>query len=245
VTGARDSGKTSLIAALQRLITADLDPIRSRLEAAGFDGALADQLRDAEWIEVSSYTVHSGAESARDRATRRDAVEEAVEADLLLLVVDGTRENLAPDAEFVTAWEEWFNTNPRLDTPPALAAVTGVDRPDFVGSPKSVGNGAPGSRALREPAIRARLDAARAALPPVIGEILPVGLGTEPPEGLADRLLPGLALLLHRAEQAALKHHLYRLSSRSKARRFVSQLGRQGRRLWSNLRRPRGERTAG
>ncbi|MHC5544837.1 hypothetical protein ACYOEI_41920, partial [Singulisphaera rosea] len=56
------------------------------------------------------------------------------------------------------------------------------------------------------------------------------------PFGLVELVLPTLATLLQRAERSALIRHLHRASTRSKARRFVGQVGQQGRHLWEHLR---------
>jgi hypothetical protein len=224
VAGAKDAGKSTLVAALDRACEGDLGPVRRQLAAAGFEEDLADRLKDATWVEAPSYTANPDGESARDRSTRRAAVDDAVEADLLLLVIDGTRDEHTADAKFVEAWGQWYANHPRLEAPPALAVVTGADRPAAGGNGHATGG------------LRTRLDAIRATLPASVADVVAVGLGTDPPTGLADRLLPALAPLLHRAERTASIRHLYRLSTRSKARRLASQVGRQGRRLWENLR---------
>jgi hypothetical protein len=69
-----------------------------------------------------------------------------------------------------------------------------------------------------------------------MAEVLAVGEPSDSAAGVAERVLPALASLLHRAERVALIRHLHNLSTRSKARHLVAQVGRQGRRLWGNLR---------
>jgi len=61
VAGARDAGKSALIAALDQAIDRDLSAVKNRLLEGGFDDDLADRLRDAEWVEVAGYTASSGA----------------------------------------------------------------------------------------------------------------------------------------------------------------------------------------
>lgn len=238
VAGARDSGKSTLIKALEDARSGDLGPVRDRLEQAGFDEELVHLLRNAAFVEIDSYTIHEEGEVARDRSTRKDAVEEAVEADFLLLVLDGRREDFTLDARFAEDWAAWYGTHPALEIPPALAVLTGADRPELTAEPL----GTPGggrvllTRSVRESALRSRLGAVRKVLPAAISDVVAVGLGTRPPEGVADRLLPEMAALLHRAERTALIHHFQRHSTRSKARRFLGQVGRQGRRLWGAVR---------
>lgn len=75
----------------------DLSLLKARLVAAGLDEALIERLQTAQLVELPGYTTNPGGESARDRATRREAVEQAVEADLMILVIDGRRDTHAAD----------------------------------------------------------------------------------------------------------------------------------------------------
>lgn len=247
VAGARDSGKSALVAALEEARAGSLEAVRARLEQGGFDEQLAERLGAAEFVEVPGYTVHESGEVARDRYTRRDAVEAAAESDFLLLVVDGRRTELTFDVKFAEAWSAWYDeeAHRNLDRPPALAVVTGADRPELTGEPI----GPPGgggcvslAPSARESALRARLDAIRRAMPPAILDVVAVGLGARPPQGVADRLLTEMAAMLPRAERTALIRHFHRHSARSKARRFLGQVGRQGRRLLGALRSRGGRR---
>jgi uncharacterized protein len=234
VAGARDSGKSLLIEALEQVKTGNLAGAKSQLELAGFDPALAERFRTASLEEVPSYMVAQGEESARDRSTRRAAVNAAVDADLLILVIDGDRSDPSPDVKFAEEWVRWYSENPGLEVPPAMAVVTGADRPEWGGAwqpPHDWANG----RSIRETAVRARLQALRAALPPAFTEVVAAGLGSDKPFGVAELVAPGLAKLLHRAERAALIRYFHRTSSRSKAYRLMTQVGLQGRRLWNNL----------
>jgi predicted GTPase len=233
--GGKDAGKTRLIEAIAHVVASgDLAPVRARLAAAGLGEELVARLKAAQWIEVPSYTGRGGAESARDRATRREAVEEAVEGDLLVLVHDMARDDAGADARFLEAWSAWYAANPGLEVPPVLAVVTGADRPELGDGwhpPYDWQRG----RGGREAAVRARIEALRAALGATLADVVPVGLGSEPPYGVAEVFLPTLAPLLHRAERGALIRHLRRASARSKARRLMTQVGRQGRRLFESI----------
>ena len=235
VAGARDSGKSSLIAALDQARSGDLSLVKARLEASGLDASLVEQLKAVRWVEVPGYKASSGEESARDRSTRRAAVEQAVKADLLLLVIDGRRDSHAADMAFATAWDRWYIEHPRLEVPPALAVVTRADASEFGGDWSPPYNWESGARP-REAAVRARLSALRAVLPPTITEVVPAGFAAETPFGFVEHVLPTLASLLHRAERTALIRHLHHVSTRSKARRLVGQVSEQGRWLWKNLR---------
>jgi hypothetical protein len=246
VAGARDSGKSALIAALESARQRALPAVKERLEQAGFDESLAEHLKSADLVEVDSYTVHD-TEVARDRYTRRDAVAEAVECDLLLLVVDGRRADAGPEAKFIEAWLDWYAKQHHREVPPALAVVTGADRPELAGEPEPQGTGvrAVVTRSAREAALKARVESIRRALPPAIVDVIPVGLGAAPPIGVEDRLLPEVAALMHRAEKVGLIRYLHHHAARSKARRFLGQVGRQGRRLFGALRPSRKKSNAG
>ncbi len=245
VAGGRDVGKSTLIEALDAARRSDLSALRARLEREGLDPGPVDRLPEAEFVEVEGYTARAGGEGARDRSTRQSAVAEAADADLLLLVLDGRRPDATPEARFLEAWLAWFAAHPTREMPPVLAVVTGADRPEMGAEASTMADTAGQVRVIiarpaREAALAARVAALRSALPATVADLVPVGLGTVPPQGVADRLLPELAMLLHRAERAALIRQFEAHSRRSKARRFFGQVGRQGRRLVESWRH-RGE----
>ena len=241
VAGARGSGKSKLIEAIEAVRSGDLHAVRDRLKAVGFDEALSDRLRSAQLVEAPGYTSHPGGENARDRSTRRAAVEAAVDADLLLLVVDANRDDSTADARFAQAWDRWHVEHPALETPPAMVVVTGCDRETLPGAWRPPHDWARGQSA-RESAVRSRIEALRSALPPSLVEVVAVGLGPETPYGLLETLLPALASQIHRAERASLIRHLHRASTRSKAGRLVSQVGQRGRKAWDDIKTRRGRR---
>jgi hypothetical protein len=238
VAGARDAGKSRLIEAIEQARSGDLTLVRARLGADGLDETLIDHIQTARWVEIPSYTATPGGESARDRATRRDAVEAAVASDLLILVVDAGRDTKAADAAFARDWDRWYIEHPALEVPPALVVLTGADRPELGGDWKPPHNWSKG-QSPREAAIRARVESLRATVPPTFAEIVAVGLGSATAFGIVEQVLPALASLLHRAERVALIRQLHHLSNRSKARRLLGQVGQHGRWLWNNLRSPR------
>ena len=225
VVGARGSGRSSLIAALTRARTENLAAVRGRLEADGFDPNLADLLTTADWVEVPGYTVHEGKEVARDRSTRRHALERAVKADLVLLTIDATRDDVTPDVHLVTTWDEFFASHATLEAPPVIVVLTGIDK-------LAAANGSVDSASL----IQARVESLRKALPKSVIEIVSVSLGNETPVGVAEQLLVGLAPLLERAERVAMIRRMQDVTARSKARRLIGQIGTQGKRLFSSLR---------
>ncbi len=242
VAGARDSGKTRLIELVGKAWQGDLKLLKARLEATGIDETAFDRMKAAQWIEVPGYTNHPEGESARDRSTRREAVEQAVEADLLILVVDARRDTTPADLAFAQAWDRWYVEHPAVELPPALAVLTGMDAPGLGGEWKPPYNWQQG-QGQRETAARARLNTLRTALPPSLVEIVPVGLAEKEPFGVIEHLVPSLLAQFHRAERAALIHHLHRVSRQSKARRLVSQVGEHGKSLWKTLRTGRRSET--
>jgi hypothetical protein len=242
VAGARHSGKSRLIALVDRVRSGDLTLVKARLEADGIDVASLDRLRSALWVEAPGYTQTPGSESTRDRATRDQAVEQAVDADLLILVIDGRRDTAAADAAFARAWDQWYVEHPADSLPPAFVVLTGMDDPALGGQwlpPYDWEKG----QGPREAAARAKLNALRTSLPPSLTEIVPVGLPESGPFGVAELLLPTLIAEFHRAERVALLRHLRRVATQSKARRLISQFGQSGRWLWNNVR-ARGRRGA-
>ena len=238
VAGARDSGKSALIAAIRQAVQHDLSTVKARLVAGGFDEDLADRLRESTWVEIPGYTVSSQGESARDRATRRDAVEAAAEADMLLLVIDANQADRPSTAAFVSEWEQWYADHKTSVLPPAIAVVTNADRLDLVGAATAAND----SASRGGDSLRAALEGLRASLPVSIAEILAVNLASRPPKGISDGVVPALVPLLHRADRASVIRHLRHFSTRSKARRLLTQLGRQGRGLWEGVR--KGRRSA-
>jgi predicted GTPase len=237
VAGARVSGKSSVIAALDQARQGEPALVKARLSTAGVDEALLERLQQARLREIPGFTASAGGESARDRATRRSAVEEAVNADLLILIVDVRRPAGAHTAEitFAQAWDRWFIEHPVLEPPPALVVLNGIDaiEPGFAFRPRW--DWAKGQSPL-ETAVRARVEMLRAALPPTFTDFVAVGLHAGASFGILEELLPRLATLLHRAERTSIIRQLHQLHRRSKARRLVSQVSQHGRSLWRSLR---------
>ncbi|MFO0909365.1 MAG: GTPase [Isosphaeraceae bacterium] len=235
VAGARGSGKSRLIDLSDQAKNGDFSLLRARLTGAGIDEAALDRLKEANWIEVPGYTVSTESDSARDRATRKEAVAQAVVADLLVLVIDARRDTNRADAAFAREWDNWFLSHPALEAPPALAVLSGLDHPDLGGewSPPYQWEKGQGPR---EEAVRARITALRTTLPPAFAEIVAVGLPERQPFGVIEHLLPALCALSYRAERNAVIRHLQSVSSRSKAGRLFSQVATHGKSLWGHLR---------
>ena len=236
VVGARESGKSRLIAAAKEVFEGDERPLRARLEGMGLDGGLVHRLKHVRYDEVPGYTTRSTPDhdSRTDRQTREAAVAAAVDCDLLILVIDGRKSLLPADVAFAQAWDRFFIQHPNREEPPVLVVVTGVDRPEFgpVWAPPydwSAGQG------VREAAVRSLFDSLRASLPPGFSTFAAAGLPEKSSFGVVEHVLPALAAQLHRAERAALLRRLQAVAGRSKAGRVMSQLGQQGKQVWSHL----------
>jgi hypothetical protein len=209
--------------------------IKARVAGLGLEPTLFDRVKDARWIEATSYLDSAHAESRPARAAFKSALADAVECDLLLLAIDGCRDDHSADVEFARRWDRWFQEHPHHEVPPALVVITGVDRPEFGGGWTSHSEGAV-APALRESLIRARYDNLRGSLPPTFHDFAAVGLGDETPFGVIDHLVPTMTPLLLKAERTALIRRLREVAGRSKVGRLVSQLGQHGRSLWGSLR---------
>ncbi len=236
VAGARGSGKSSLIEAIEQARAGDPVALEGRLVALGCDKLGIDRLRGARLVEVVAYTTWpAGKESARGRSTRRHAVTEAAESDLLILTVDAGAGSTEADEAFVRDWVRWYADHAGLEVPPVMAVVTRVDLPGLGGEWKPPHDWAHGL-GPRESAIRAKIQAIRTAMPPAVTQVVPVSLATGPTPGGVESILPPLTAICHRAERNALIRNLQSASARSRAGRLFRQVGRQGRSLIDGLR---------
>jgi uncharacterized protein len=235
VAGTVGSGKSRLIAHVQQAFVGDMNLLKARVAPLGLEPTLLDRLKEARWIESSGYPASVASMSRRERAGRLAAIAAAAQCDLLILVVDGCRQDRGSDVEFARAWDRWFQEHPQKEVPPALVVVTGVDRPEFGGGWSSESGGFR-SEQLHESLIRAQFDSLRAVLPPTFHEFAAVGLGDETAASVVEHVIPALAPLLMHAERTALLRRLHEVAGRSKAGRLMSQLGTHGRALWGSLR---------
>jgi hypothetical protein len=232
--GTSESGKSGLIAGLRAACSGDLTLLKARLANLAVDPELLERLRTARWVESPDYPAWSETEGRRDRARRQAAVDVAVQADLLILAIDGRRGNIMADAAFAQAWDRWFVGHPRNEVPPALVVLTGVEGPEFGGDWHPPYDWSSGQGA-RETAVRDRFEGLHASLPPSFADFVAVSLSEPRPFGVVEQLLPVLAARLHRAERTALIRRLQEVGGRSKLGRLASQIGQQGRALWSGL----------
>ena len=131
VAGARDSEKGKLVETSEWSWEGDTTLLKARLRSAGLDESAVDRLRAASWVDIPGYTSSVDGETARDRATRRDAIDEAVEADLLILVIKARPVPHPADLAFAQAWDRWYVEHPGLEVPPALVVLSGVEGPEL------------------------------------------------------------------------------------------------------------------
>jgi len=241
VAGARGAGKSRLVALFKQACMGEMNLIKARVEPLGLAPSLMDRLKEAQWIESPGYPRSDVAESRRDRFQRESVVTGAAECDLLVLVIDGSLQDHAPDVAFAHSWDKWFREHPHREVPPTLVVLTGVDRPEFGGGWKK-SEAAATDQALRDSLVRTQLDSLRAGLPPTFRDFAAVGLG-EAPFGVIEHVVPTLAPLLLRAERTALLRRLHELANQSRAGRLVRQLGEHGRSLWNGLKARRHAQT--
>ena len=235
VAGAEGSGKSLLIAAVEKVIgDGDFAAVKAKLLEAGREPGLADHLAPLTFVEIPGYKALPGPDTARERSSRKDAVAAAAEADLLVLIIDASRGDLSDDLDFAREWSDHFAAQPDRDRPPAVVVVTGLDAvPEPAGAATAGGSASergPGSS--RDETVAT----VKAGLPEGLARVLTVELEGQPPATVAQAMLPALARKLPEAERIALLRHLHRHSSRSKARRVADTLGKQGKRLWKTVR---------
>lgn len=235
VAGTPHDAKSRLVTMLRGACSADQSILKARLSNYAIEPELLDRLCSSNWVEAPEYTSWTDAESRRDRARRQAAIEAAVQADLLILVIDGREASDQADVAFAQAWDRWYVEHPRSEVPPTLVVLTGVEGAEFGEGwhppyDWSAGHGP------RETAVRGRIEALRSKLPPSFADFVAISLSDQAPFGLVEYLMPELAMRLHRAERTALLRRLHQMGERSKVGRLVKQLGDQGRTLWGSIR---------
>jgi hypothetical protein len=157
-------------------------------------------------------------------------------------LVDATRADFQAERKLVEMWIGWFDRTPGREAPPIIAVLdTGKPGPVQHATVSISSNGF----GFAERAATARtLELLREALPlKMVPEVVAMDLTTMPPDGLYARLLPAIIRQARHIDRASILRDLHRMSSRSKARRLVSQVGKQGRAMFDNLRHPKAADT--
>ena len=236
VAGCSSTVKSQLVLRLREACGADLTLLKAKLSGLSIDPNLLESLQAANWIVAPDYPSWTDSEGRRDRARRQVAVESAVQADLMIHVIDGRQSSDDSDVAFAQAFDRWFIEHPENEIPPAVVALSAVDDTCFGDDWYPPYDWSAGKRA-REVAVRARIDLLRTKLPPPFSDFVAVGLSDQNSYGVVEHLLPKLAIHLPRAERTALIRRLHRIGGRSKVGRLLKQIGEQGRSLWSDLKR--------
>jgi predicted GTPase len=237
IAGARGAGRATLQGALHRTREGEAAEVSARLAGAGFDRVLIDRFRSSHLIELPGYAMDVAGLTPENLAP---VVEAASGCDLMVLAIDaGRTDALDAEARFLDAWGETFGGTGLSERPPIVAVLTHSDRPELgVGwfPPYDWASG----RRPREVAVRERMEATRKNLGGRVREVLAVGLPPGTPFGVTEEVLPGLAVGLRQADRFALLRHLHEQSRRSRARRLAGQIGRQGKKLWNQVRPGKG-----
>jgi predicted GTPase len=246
VAGAIGSGKTQVIQAIQSALAQLRPTAEGPRRAQDLDPTLLHELQEARWIELPGYPAnpsHPSRPSRRERQARRTRMEAAVHGDLVLLTVDGRRGLQPGDVEFANEWDRFFLDHPRLDPPPAVVVVSHVDH-DELGTPWAPPYDWNRGAGPREATVQQLFQSFASTLPPSFAQFSAVGISDASSYGVVEHLLPILCSLTPRAVRSALLRKLHEISSRSRLGRVLEQLGRQGRLIWTDLRKRRGESPA-
>ncbi len=191
------------------------------------DPALVPLLNNAEFLETPGYPSSSSWVPFRNHLTQQGALNAAVQADMLILLIDASREEFQPEIRLLQDWADWFTRESHLETPPALVILAAYGSDDPATPYKPI---------LTTGEVRARREALHLALPSgMVAQVVSLGLEHEPEFDVARHVLPAVTALLYRAERCALIHDLYDYCSRSKIGRIASQVGRQSKRAWHGL----------
>lgn len=239
VAGAKGAGKSLLIASVEKAL-GGLDPAGLARIAPHLDdpAAAIARLKGLGYQELQAHPLATPGSSRRSDRARRDAATLAAETgDLLILIIDASKGSPSADLAFMTEWRAWFDEQPTLDPSPAIVVVTGLDR---IAVDESASDGSNGHTTTVGAAARAWLADLDTRLPEPKPEVVALDLDAEAPAAVADAIIPRLAARSEEAERTALLRRFRRESSRSKVGRVLTQVGRQGGRLWSHLRTKKG-----
>jgi hypothetical protein len=235
IAGARDAGKSTLANVLEHVRAIEPSALRDLLLRNRLDPDLASLLERTSIIETQSYGTRGDKDPFLDRVARHGAVQAAVHADLLVLVVDSRRDDFRSDGRFAQHWLDHFTKETELQRPPALVVLTGIDRLHArVPSNNEATDAEPTSDPPDPALISRRVVELQDALPAgFASKVVSVGLGNPEAPELAELLVPALASLVSRCARGALIRHLHEHASRSKAGRILMQVGKQGQRVWN------------
>ncbi|MDX2038060.1 MAG: hypothetical protein SFX72_15535 [Isosphaeraceae bacterium] len=186
--------------------------LAEKFEEAGIAAEMSDRIARADW-SACEYLAADGPESRRERSRRGKAVEDASEADLLILAVDDRAEGRRCDIAFLTAWNEWYSNHRSFKRPPVVVVVSNADE------------------------IRAK--ALRSSLPEWVDAVVALDCDDFLPVDRLLALLPTIGSVWPAVERAATIRRFSEEGERSKAGRLIRQVARRGREMiWGSPRRP-------
>ena len=129
---------------------------------------------------------------------------------MLILFIDGTRDDLSGDRRFLELWREGYRLQATLERPPLLALAV------------ETSENAPISRPRLE---RMRVELALAASDPL--------LLLSRSEGRVNSVAEAIITAWPAVERGQLVRHFHQISQRSRAGRVFRQIRRQGENLWN------------
>ena len=171
-------------------------------------GRPTQRLGAASWLEPPPYEPLDVDKKAA-RAERAKSVAAIANADMLILMIDGAREDLSGDRRFLELWRESYQLLATLERPPLLALALEANDASVI-SP---------SRMER---IRVDLGLAANETPLLLSRS----------DARADSVAAALISAWPAVEHAHFVRHFHQLSQRSRAGRLYRQIRRQGRNLW-------------
>lgn len=174
------------------------------------------RLAEVAWLEPPPFEPID-VDSKAAKAELVKAVAAVANADLLILLIDGARQDLAGDRRFLELWRETYRTQTALDRPPLLVLVLEPSDALTVAPPR-----------LEE--IRIELGLAANETPILLSRA----------DARADSVSAAIVTIWPAVEHVHLLRHFHRLSQRSKIGRLFKQIRRQGENIWSGWRRKGG-----
>jgi uncharacterized protein len=221
LVGPVKAGKSSLVNALlgEQLAATDILPLTS--------GRTRYALRREG---VPNLTLIDSAGFGLEGATQSDvntALEAALEADLLLLVVPARSAARAPEVEFLAKLQAAMKATPRLKLPPLVLVLSHVDllTPAMEWSPPY--DPEAGSRP-KEVSMREALAAAAEVFGEAVQAVVPVCTAPNRVWGVEEELIPRVLPLLGEARGVAVLRNLHSEADAGQAKRVWQQLQTAG-----------------
>jgi hypothetical protein len=182
--------------------------------------------------EVTTFDGYPSASSRipfRDDLARRAALDAALRADLLLLLIDPAHHDPSPQLRLLHDWSDHYARQPHLEPPPVLIVLAEPDP----ASPTPPADTSPTAPTAPNP----HADTLRRSLPSNLHPfIVSIDLDAPSSRSVESRLIPAILNAIDRAERAALIRDLHAYAARSKIGRVAQQIGRHGWRAWQGLR---------